>query len=222
MRELIERYRLRELVGIGSAGLMAIISYVPVYSSHDLRQLAVALSFLAVFALRLALFVWNRRVEGREDEGRSRAKMMVVAAVVLLFLHVTILVSVLYQLLYAEGTPLMASSIHLALAYGVYAVARMVLSARGMARRRKENLYAETLGYISWIMAFYTLALFTNYLLILEDADTLVWPRYIMISCMGLLTLVLAAIMLSKGIRALGTLGRKADAREASPARSGE
>ena len=128
---------------------------------------------------------------------------MLVSVAVLLLMHSITLIAVFYQLLIKEKTPLMASLKVLAIVYGVYAIVKIATSIRGIVVKQKINRYAETLSYLGWVSAVYTFCLFTNYLLIAEKADNLIWARYIVISVMGLTTIVLAFLMFKKAIRDL-------------------
>ena len=102
-----------------------------------------------------------------------------------------------------EKTPLMASSIILAVTYGVFTFFKIVMSVRGIIMKRRMNQYLETLSYIGWISAVYTLSLFTDYILIAKGTDNYLWPRYLMVSVMGLTTIILGILMLVKSISAL-------------------
>ncbi|MDO4539360.1 MAG: hypothetical protein Q4B54_14435 [Coriobacteriales bacterium] len=210
IRAFIDRYHLSELGSIGSSLVMTIISYAPAWLENDPRQIAVAHVFLVFFELRLILFIWNLRTRGTENEVRSQAKMMIASAVTLILLHATILIAVRYQLLYKEGTPLMASTLPLAIAYGVYAFARIALSLRKLFSGARDNPYTESLAYISWISAFYSLTIFTNYLLITQHETDYTWLKNIMIGFVGLFTLQLAIVLLVKGVRMLRTLRAEA------------
>ena len=134
---------------------------------------------------------------------------MLVAAIILLLMHSTVLIAILYQLLVKEKTPLMASLKTLTIVYGVYTLVKIISSLRGMVAKKKMNKYQKTLSYLGWISAVYTLCLFTNYLLIAEKADNLTWARYIMISAMGLTTFVLGILMTVEAIQEIRV---KADA----------
>ncbi len=200
LKILSRKYYLPEIMGIVSALLMALVSLIPALQAFDMRQMTVALFFLMLFGLKLLLFVWNRKAEGTYYEKREQAKMMLVSAIVLLLMHSVAIVAVLYQLLSSKKTPLMASLKVLAIVYGVYAIVKIATSIRGIVIKQKINRYSETLSYLGWVGAVYTICLFTNYLLITEKADYLIWARYIMISIMGLTTIVLAFLMFKKAI----------------------
>lgn len=206
MREFVERHRLSELASIASSLVMAVVSYVPVYLGYDRHQLAVATFFAVLFVLRSVLFLWERRVEGTRREKREQAKMMLLSALVLLLMHSTFLIAVIYQLISKKDVPLMASAVALAITYGVYAIVKIALLVRRAIIGRDKNLYDKTLARIGWISAFYTLALFTNYLLINQHANDYVWPRYIMIAAVGLSTIVLGTKMLVTSISTLRAL----------------
>ncbi len=203
IKNLIEKYHLRDLTGVVSSLIMAFVSYIPLLRESDLRQVAVVTFFFVMFALRLGLFVWNHKVAGTAKEDREQAKMMLVSSIVLLLMQATFLTAIVYQLLFKKGTPLMASQVILAIIYGVYALARIVLSIRRIIVRRKLNFYEETLSYIGWISALYALALFTNYILIAQKAYNYVWPRYIMVAVIGFTIFQLAIVMMIKAGLAL-------------------
>ena len=182
---------------------MAVISYIPIFQTADMRQLAVVLFFLTIFAIRLWLFLWNRKICGTNRESQEQSKMMLASAVIILLMHSTILIGVLFMLRLKEKTPLMASSIILAVTYGVFTFFKIVMSVRGIIMKRSMNQYLETLSYIGWISAVYTLSLFTDYILIAKGTDNCLWPRYLMVSAMGLTTFFLGIMMLVKSISAL-------------------
>lgn len=209
IKELNSHYHLIELAGIVSSLIMAIASYVPVFQLYDMRQLTIVIFFLMMFGLKLWLFLWNRQVDGTSRMKHEQAKMMLVAAIILLLMHSTVLIAILYQLLVKEKTPLMASLKTLTIVYGVYTLVKIISSLRGMVAKKKMNKYQKTLSYLGWISAVYTLCLFTNYLLIAEKADNLTWARYIMISAMGLTTFVLGILMTVEAIQEIRV---KADA----------
>ena len=207
LRELNERYRLSEMFGIGGALVMALVSGIPLLRGiGDMRQLAIVALFLVLFALRLGLFQWNRKVEGTEEHEKAQAQMMMVSSIVLLCLHALFLAAIFYQLLSKSETPIMASSIILAITYGVYAFAKIIGLVYGMVKGWYKDLYSKIRMNLGWTMAVYTLALYTDYILTVQQAHELVWPRYVMIAAMGLVTIVLAPKMLTNAMRTLRNL----------------
>lgn len=203
IKTLAKEAHMGELAGIASALIMTVVSYIPVLRTYEMQQLAIVVFFLTLFALKLCLFLWNRSVAGTEREAREQAKMMLVSAIVLLLMHATFLIAVLYQLLIKDTVPLMASTLILAIAYAVYTTGKVAVSIRSIVVKRKMNQYIETLSYLSWISAVYTLCLCTDYLLIAKDAYNYIWLKYIMISLMGLTNLILGLIMIRKAVKVL-------------------
>ena len=198
-----QNYHISEIFGIMTALVMAVISYIPIFHTADMRRLAVVLFFLTIFAIRLWLFLWNRKICGTNRESQEQSKMMLASAVIILLMHSTFLIGVLFMLRIKEETPLMASSIILAVAYGVFTFFKIVMSVRSIIMKRRMNQYIETLSYIGWISAVYTLSLFIDYILIATGTDNYLWPRYLMVSVMGLTTFFLGIMMLVKSISAL-------------------
>jgi len=209
LKLITKKYHLSELCGIASALILMLISLIPMLQGGNLYQLSVILFFFMMFALRLLLFLWNRRVSGSSVEKKSQAKMMLLSSIVLLLMHSQILIAVLYQLLVSDKIPVMASLQVLAIVYGSYAVGKLILSLRSYSVKRRMNKYAETLSYLGLLNAMYTMSLFTNYLLLARKAVDYNWPRYVMISLVGIMSFVLAIIMLVKAVKDLRKLPGK-------------
>ncbi|MCR4938742.1 MAG: hypothetical protein K5930_01375 [Treponemataceae bacterium] len=203
IKVITKKYHLSELCGIASSLILMLLSLIPIFQGGNIYQMSVILFFFMMFALRLWLFLWNRRVSGRAGEQKAQAKMMLVSAIILLLMHSQILLAVLYQLLVSDKIPVMASLQVLAIVYGTYAVGKLILSVRSYSVKRRMNKYAETLSYLGLLNAMYTLSLFTNYLLLARKAVEYNWPRYIMISLVGIMSFLLAIIMLVKAVKEL-------------------
>ncbi len=201
LRELYTRYHLSEQIGILSSLAMTVISLFPLIRSRDSSQAVPALFFGAIFVLRLVLYLWNLRVRDSEEAYPSRIRMMFTAGALLLIAHGGIQVTIIYQMIQRKTVPLMASRLTLAIVYGAYAFVRIVVSIYGLHTKKRVSLYHETLSYIGWITAVYSLALFTDYILIANGApDTFKWPKYAMIAAMGVAVFSLSAKMIVKSL----------------------
>lgn len=198
-----EMFHLTDLAGIVASFVMALISLVPLIVNFELYQLAVVVFFVIIFALRLVLFIWDTRVTFTPIEAHEEAKMMLVTSIVMALMHSTCLIATVYQLILQDEIPFVARYKMLAIVYGAFAFGKIILSMIGMIRRKKSDLYFQTLSYIGWLSAIYTMTLFTNYILIANGALDYNWPKYIMIAVLGLTTISLSFVMLVKSVRAL-------------------
>lgn len=203
-----ERFHLTDIAGIVASFVMALISLVPLVVNFELYQLAVVVFFVIIFALRLALFIWDMRVTFTPIEAREEAKMMLVTSIIMALMHSTCLIATVYQLILKDEIPFVARYKMLAIVYGAFAFGKIIISIVGMVRRKKSDLYFQTLSYIGWLSAIYTLTLFTNYILIANGALNYNWPKYIMIAVLGLTTISLSLVMLMKSTKALRRLSK--------------
>ena len=208
-KKLNYKYQLLEILGIAVSLLMAIISYIPVFAARNMDQLSPSIFFFILFVLKLGLFIWNRYAVKNHTEVKSQALMMLFSSMVVLVLHSVILTAMCYQIFERKDTPVMASQLELALAYGTYATVKIAMSIRSLKKKKKINYYYETLTYMGWICALYTLTLFTDYILIVQGSDDYKWPRYLMIAVTGLVTLFDGLMMIIKSSNKLKKLSKK-------------
>ena len=206
--EFCEMFHVTDVAGIVASFVMMLISLVPLFVEYDVYQLAVAAFCIVIFGLRFVLLVWDTRVTFTPAEDREEAKMMLVTAIVMALMHSTCLIATVYELILRDGVPLVARHKTLAIAYGAFAFGKIIISVIGMIRRKESDLYFQTLSYIGWLSAIYTLSLFTNYIIIANGALNYNWPKYIMIAVMGLTTISLSLVMLVKSLKELRRLSR--------------
>lgn len=203
LRNLYRSYQISEVGGIITALFMAVISFFPVIMIYDFYQLSVALFFLVIFIIRLALFIWNQIVKGTRNQKTEQALMMLVTAIAFLLTNAIFLMALFYQLIIKDRIPFLGRYMILTVVYGIYAFGKIAISFYNMFTKRKQSMYHETLCNISWISAVYSLALFTNYLLIAKGMFNYTWPKYLMIAVMGFVTLLLSFIMVVKSLSVL-------------------
>ncbi len=203
LMDMFERYHVAEITGICVSLVMTVVSYIPIFRKYVPYQLAIVIFFLVTFLTRLTLFFWDRKTADTEKSGTERAKMMLVSAVILFLSYSPTMTSVVYQLLINKELPFMASTLPLAIAYGVFAFAKIGFSVYGTRRQRPDNMYTDTLSYIGWISTLYTLSLFTDYILLSRGSLTVTWPKYLMIMIMSVGTAVIITVMLIRSIKTL-------------------
>ncbi len=198
--DLYYKYHVSEIVGIITSFVMMIITFIPVLTRGDSYQIPVALFFLEMLLIRLALFIWYNKTKNNENAKFMQALMMLLTAI-LLFLSRAIYLYVVAYNLFVNHKLILNDYTLQAVAYGIYTFGKIVLAVYGLIQNRKINLYKETLSYVGWISAIYTLALFVNYLLLASDSNDLMWMKSFVLLLMALSTIVLITIMLVKSIK---------------------
>ena len=199
---LYDKLHVSELTGIVTSFVMMVLTFIPVITRDDEYQLVVALFFLEMMVIRLALFIWYHKTKYSKRARLLPAVMMLLTAIVVLLTRSVFISAVIYQLA-ANHKYIFNDYTLLAIAYGIYTLGKLSLAVYNLIQKRKINPYMEVLSYLGWISAVYTLALFTNYLILACGGEGLTWMKVGAIILMALTTIVLIVMMLVKSIKSI-------------------
>ena len=199
---LYYKLHVSELTGIVTSFIMMVITFIPVITNDDEYQITVALFFLEMLLIRLILFIWYHKTKKSKRAKLLPAVMMLLTAIVVLLTRSIFISAVVYQLV-VNHKYILSDYTLLAIAYGIYTFGKIGLAVYGLIQKRKINPYMETLSYLGWISAVYTLALFTNYLILACSGDDLTWMKVCAVILMAITTIVLIVMMLVKSIKSI-------------------
>ena len=203
IKHFYEKYYIGDWIEIGFNLLFFVVSLIPALKAKEEHQISVALFFLVVALAEMLLFFWNLRAKKRGTLIKTQAAMLMVAGDILLLMHTLSIIAIMYEMRLKDETPLMASNLVFAIAYGVFAIWRLVIGVIRVVKSKRKDAYQIALFGFMLICLVYTFALFVDYMLIVNNAAHLLWPRYIMIALMGATTIAQAIWMQVKSIQFL-------------------
>ena len=198
-----EKYYIGDWIEIGFNLLFFVVSLIPALKAEEEHQISVALFFLVVSLAEVFLFFWNLRAKKKGSVIKTQAAMLMVAGDILLLMHTLSIIAVMYEMRLKDETPLMASNLVFAIAYGIFAIWRLVIGVMRVVKSERKDAYQIALSGFMLVCLVYTFALFVDYMLIVNNAADLLWPRYITIVLMGITTIALAIWMQVRSIRFL-------------------
>ncbi len=203
IKQFYDKYYIADWIEIGFNFLFFVVSLIPALKAKEGHQISVALFFLVVTLAEMFLFFWNLRAKKRGCLIRTQAAMLIVAGDILLLMHTLSIIAIMYEMGLKDETPLMASNLVFAIAYGIFAILRLVIGVIRVVKSEKKDAYQMALSGFMLVCLVYTFALFVDYMLIVNKAADLRWPGYIMIALMGATTISLAIWMQVRAIRFL-------------------
>ena len=198
-----EKYYIGDWIEIGFNLLFFFVFLIPALKAEEEHQISVALFFLVVSLAEMFLFFWNLRAKKKGSVIKTQAAMLMVAGDILLLMHTLSIIAVMYEMRLKDETPLMASNLVFAIVYGIFAIWRLVIGVMRVVKSERKDAYQIALSGFMLVCLVYTFALFVDYMLIVNNAADLLWPRYITIALMGITTIALAIWMQVRSIRFL-------------------
>ena len=199
--QLYNQYHGSEMIGIIASFIMMIASGVSLFVSGNKYFLPGFVFFCTLFVIRMGLFIWNMKAG---DSEKMQGLMILSAAVLMLIMRSFILAAVIIQM-----TSLKTSGISkynfLLFFYIIYTVGKIISAIVGLIQKRKVNLYMETLSYLGWISAVYTLSLCINHIMNITGADSEARRTAILIMLIltSITIFVLITMMFVKSIKTL-------------------
>ena len=203
IKHFYEKYYIGDWIEIGFNLLFFVVSLIPALKAKKEHQISVALFFLVVALAEMFLFFWNLRAKKRGTLIKTQATILMVAGDILLLMHTLSIIAIMYEMRLKDETPLMASNLVFAIAYGIFAIWRLVIGVIRVVKSERKDAYQIALSGFMLVCLVYTFALFVDYMLIVNNAADLLWPRYIMIALMGATTSAQAIWMQVKSIQFL-------------------
>ena len=205
------RYHIADWIEIGANLLFFVLSFIPALDARDEHQMAVAMFFLVISIAELILYFWEYGPKKKGSTIKAQAGMLLVTGDILLLMHTVSIIAIMYEMRIKDDVPLMASNLALAIAYGVFAIWRLVTGISRILKNGKKDAYQAALSGVMMVCAIYTFSLFVDYMLIANSARNFVWPRYVMMAYMGATTVLLAIWMQIKAIHILKNGWQSAD-----------
>ena len=182
---------------------MVAFSLISYGKTRDISMMRNAMFFFVLLVIRVILFFWNLASEKKTSARRSQARMMLVTAVIIYLLRLFIAITVARNVF--DGSRMLAIPDHtfMTVVYGLYTAGKIVLWIRSIKKRRRINLYLETLSCLGWYSALYSLAVFISYILYSGTEGKSSLPMMIIFWFTVISTIVIVVIM---AVRSLGSL----------------
>ena len=121
--------------------------------------------FIILLIIRLILFFWNLATEKKPYSNTSQSVMMLVTAITLYLTNTILAISIVQFVSARVDNMKFPNHTLISIAYGLFTLGKLILWIFGIKKKRKINRYLETLSYLGWYSAFYSLAVLLVYLL---------------------------------------------------------
>ena len=165
LMKLCEKLHIEETVGIAAGVLMALFSVISYVKTDDIIMKNNAEFFSLIVIIRLILLFWNLLTRKKSFVKLSQAIMMIVTALNIYLVRLVIAKDIAGNFLASGKQTGIPSHTVMTVIYGLYAAGKLALWIYSLRRHHRTNLYMETLAFLGWFSALYSMAIFVSYIL---------------------------------------------------------